>query len=789
MTVDVFGIRHHGPGSARSLVEDLERLAPDCVLIEGPPDADALIPLAAADGMKPPVALLIYDPDEPRDAAFYPFAVFSPEWQAIRFALRTGVPARFIDLSVGAQLAMGRALRAKIAAELAAAEPDEADADPESDAAAAPDAEGADSREAASPDPSPDQSPGGGELELEDVRSDPLGQLARAAGEPDGERWWDRLVESRRSAADVFAAVREAMTAVRTEIPDEDPTTMLREAAMRREIRAAEKAGHERIAVVCGAWHTPALIDRPPVAADDRLLKTLPKPVKTAAAWVPWTYSRLAAESGYGAGIRSPGWYEHLWSGKEPLAVSWMARVARVFRAEDLDISSAHLIEAARLADTLAALRGRAIPSLDELTEAVRSVAAFGSDVPLAVVRDRLVVGRVMGKVPADAPIAPLAADLEREQRRLRLKPEEGKKPIDLDLRKELDLGRSHLLHRLRLIDVPWGSPQRASGGQTGTFHELWTLTWKPEFVVELVAASRYGTTIGDAAAARAIEDAGATDRLAELTEIAEAVLLADLPAAIETVVARIGAVAAVAADVPSLMAALPPLARVSRYGNVRGTDAAAVRVVVDGLVARICVGLGAACASLDDDAAREILPLVEATDAAIGLLDDAGHRSPWLAAIGALAEQGGVHGLVAGRACRILVDGHALDNAEARRRIGQALSRGAEPKVAAAWIDGFLRNSGLVLVHDQDLFGLVDDWLAGLGRDAFETVLPLVRRTTSTFSAPERRAIGERAKQARGAGASSGAVAAGGYDPERGALVLPILATILGLEPVEERP
>src|SRR6476620_10828180 len=124
MTVDVFGIRHHGPGSARSLVEDLERLKPDCVLIEGPPDADGLIPLAAADGMKPPVALLIYDPDAPRDAAFYPFAVFSPEWQAIRYALQTGVPVRFIDLAVGTQLAMGRALRARIEAEAEAGEAD-----------------------------------------------------------------------------------------------------------------------------------------------------------------------------------------------------------------------------------------------------------------------------------------------------------------------------------------------------------------------------------------------------------------------------------------------------------------------------------------------------------------------------------------------------------------------------------------------------------------------------------------------------------------------------------------
>jgi hypothetical protein len=775
VTVSIFGIRHHGPGSARSLVEELDRLAPDCVLIEGPPDANDLIPLAVDPKMRPPVALLVYDPEAPHDAAFDPFAVFSPEWQAILHGLRAGVPVRFIDLSVGHQLALRRArmavAEAEEAEEAAGAEEDDDGLEPPAGLDGAPVSE-------ASAEPAIEAPP------LATFRADPLGELAKAAGDPDGERWWDRLVESRRSAADVFEAIREAMTAVRTELPDEDPLTMLREAAMRREIRVAEKAGHERIAVVCGAWHAPALLDRPPAAHDDRLLRGLPRPVKTAAAWVPWTYSRLAAESGYGAGIVSPGWYEHLWSGREPLGVSWMARVGQVFRSEDLDISSAHLIEAARLADALASMRGRAIPSLDELTDAVRAVAAFGSDVPLAVVRDRLVVGRVMGHVPEDAPIAPLAADLAREQRRLRLKPLEEKTPLDLDLRVETDLGRSHLLHRLRLLGIDWGTPARATRGTTGTFHELWTLAWKPEYVVELIAASRYGTTIAAAAGAKAIDDAAATDRLATLTAIVEAVLLADLPAAIESVVARIGAVAAIAADVPSLMAALPPLARVGRYGNVRGTDAAAVRVVLDGFVARICVGLGMACASLDDDAAAEMLPLLDGTGASVSLLDDAAQRTAWLTALRGLADQDGVHGLIAGRACRMLVDEHALPAAEASARLGRALSRGAEPAAAAAWIDGFLRSSGLVLIHDDALFGLVDDWLAGLAPEAFEAVLPLVRRTTSTFSAPERRSIGERARRRTGARPAGDALEALplAIDPERAALVLPVLATILGL-------
>jgi hypothetical protein len=754
MSVTVFGIRHHGPGSARSLVTSLATLAPDRLLVEGPPEADGLIPIAAHDGMRPPVALLLYDPEATADAAFFPFAVFSPEWQAIRYALEAGIPVTFADLPYGQQLALRRE-RLRVlgeAIERSATAEDEASA---ADAAAA----------------------------LVDVwpamRSDPIGELATAAGEPDGERWWDRLVETRRDPGDVFEAIAEAMAAVRGEIPDEDPETALREAAMRRAIRGAEAEGHQRIAVVCGAWHAPVLADRPPAAHDDRLLRSAPRAVKVSAAWVPWTYGRLAAESGYGAGIESPGWYEHLWSGREPLTVTWLARVARTFRAEDLDISPAHLIEAARLADTLAAMRGRAIPSLDELTDAVRTVVTLGSDVEMAIVRDRLIVGRAMGRVPDDAPIAPLAADLAREQRRLRLRPEEGARTIDLDLRGANDLDRSRLLHRLTILDVPWGVGQRVSG-KAGTFHELWRLAWKPEFVVSLIAMSRYGATIGEAAGRRVVESAEASDRLPELTALVEAALLADLPDAVEAVVGRVGAIAAVASDVPALMGALPPLARVLRYGNVRSTDTGAVAAVVDGFVERIAIGLGHACASLDDDAARAMLPLIDGADGSIALLDDADQLATWRQSLGALRVQSGLHGLVAGRVCRLLLDDRAIDEAEAGRTMQFALSRGAAPAAAAAWVEGFLRDSGMVLIHDDALFAVLDEWLSGLSADAFDPVLPLLRRTVATFPPPERRALGERVK----GGARPGSIQAEGegLDPVRADAVLPILARILGV-------
>src|SRR3712207_2664670 len=126
--VTIFGIRHHGPGSARSLRQALEALQPDCTLVEGPPDAAGVLPLLGHDEMQPPVALLIYRPDEPRLAAFYPFAIFSPELQAIRYGLQRGVPVRFMDLPQAHQLAEPPPLPEFVLVPHAAGEPPAVDA-------------------------------------------------------------------------------------------------------------------------------------------------------------------------------------------------------------------------------------------------------------------------------------------------------------------------------------------------------------------------------------------------------------------------------------------------------------------------------------------------------------------------------------------------------------------------------------------------------------------------------------------------------------------------------------
>ena len=766
--VAVLGIRHHGPGSARSVVAELDRLRPSAVLIEGPADADPLLALAADPGMVPPVALLAYAPDEPRVSAFWPFAVFSPEWQALSWAAAHGVPVRFCDLPAGMVLAGQH--------------------------------EDADSRDPERKEPVPQQegltrdrtvailAEGAGEL-------DPIGQLAAAAGYDDPERWWDDVIEARAESPDpeaaVFTAIGEAMAELRAGRSG-SAVEQRREAHMRQVLRATLKETNGTVAVVCGAWHVPALTaPLPPASRDAALLRGVPKR-KAALAWVPWTHSRLASASGYGAGITSPGWYQHLFSVPDQTIVRWLTRVAGVLRGHDLPVSSAHIIEAVRMAETLAVMRGRPLAGLAEVSEAAKSVMCDGDDLAAAFVTRDLVVGEALGAVPDGAPPVPLDADLRARARALKLKIEPLSRTLALDLRKETDRSRSVLLHRLGVLGIGWGEVTADLVRGTGTFHETWTLRWRPELAVEIIDAAVWGTTVESAATARIVSVASPGAPLADVTRAVEQVLLADLSEALEPVLRALDASAATESDVTRLMTAVPALVRAIRYGDVRGTATGALSAVVDALTVRVCAGLPAAAGGLADDAASTLRASLDGMHAALGLHahgELGGQaRDRWMAALSALDGRRDVHGLVAGRVVRLLADGGALSPREAADRFTAALSVGVQAADKAQWAEGFLSGSGLLLAHDRDLLAILDRWVASLSAQEFLDALPLLRRTFGEFAQPERSSIGRAARQLSGGGSRPRGVGSHGdgwgdadeIDAERAAGALRTVALIL---------
>jgi hypothetical protein len=761
--VHVLGIRHHGPGCARSVLQALTALQPDLILVEGPPDAEPVLPLITHAQMRPPLALLIYAPDNPQHAAYYPLAVFSPEWQALRYGFSQNIPIRLMDLPQAHRFALIEAETQTPLDEIS--DPEEALSPP-------------------TPPPPSDSSP---------YRSDPLHILAKAAGYDDSERWWEHLVEQRQDSTALFAAILEAMTVLRTELdlPELSPLEACREAYMRKTIREAQKDGFERIAVICGAWHAPVLVDLPPAKADNALLKGLPK-LKVEATWVPWTYGRLLFASGYGAGVESPGWYHHLWEQgerhqKRPSSqadattlssIYWLTKVARLLRRKELDVSSANVIEAVRLAEALAALRDFSLPGLTELNEAVQTVLCFGDPLPMQLIQQQLIVGERLGKIPTETPMVPLQQDLLRQQKRLRLKPDATETSLDLDLRKPLDLERSQFFHRLLVLRVPWGKP-RSTGNTKGTFRESWQLQWHPEFALKLIEAGVWGNTIETAATAQNCDRAQIAN-LPALTELIDQSLLAHLPTAMPYLLDRLQTEAAIASDCQHLMGALPPLVNITRYGTVRQFDPGIIIPVVNGLVTRICIGLPLAVASLDDNAAKQFYDQIIQVNGAIGLLQTPDHDKAWQQVLAQLADQQGLHGLLAGRCCRLLFEVGVFQAEATAQRLSLALSRASEPAQAAAWIEGFLAGSGLLLLHNPTLWQVIDTWVTHLHPETFTAILPLLRRTFSTFPAPERRQMGERARDSQTSPQVQ--VEMGLFDRDRADTILPLIAQLIGL-------
>ncbi|MFG2874802.1 DUF5682 family protein [Streptomyces sp. NPDC048337] len=241
----LLGVRHHSPALAAVVPALLDASGAEVVCVELPADFQPWIEHLADPETEAPVALAGTGSDG--SLAFYPFADFSPELAAIRWAHRSGATVVCCDLPLTAP---GRTARPGAPAPGPAAG--------QAPLPGARPAQGADP--AGEPGPGPGPEPRGGSF---------ADALSAAGTGREGDDLWDRAVEVlapgctpeavRRAALGVGWALRADATAV----PARD---LAREAHMREVIAAATAGGH-RVAAVIGAFHAPALASGGPTAA------------------------------------------------------------------------------------------------------------------------------------------------------------------------------------------------------------------------------------------------------------------------------------------------------------------------------------------------------------------------------------------------------------------------------------------------------------------------------------------------------------------------------------------
>ncbi len=476
-----FPVRHHSPLCARMVVELAERMRPDAVLIEGPSDYnDRFDELYLGHHL--PIAIYSYVrlADGSRRGAYYPFCVFSPEWQALQVGRKLGATVRFIDLP-WADVAGDDRLSHRYA-------------------------------------------------DAEMRGGDYIATLCRRLGVDDFDALWDEMFEVESSmGVDEYLRRGHAFCEHLRRLDGEPrKVDVRREAFMAAEIRRAMEEHRGPLLVVTGGFHSSALRG---------LLKrteTTACPPSSAVADVterglaltPYSYERLDGLKGYESGMPNPGFYHQAWEdGSAGLAQTHrrlLARVAKVLRDRGQPISAADLIAAQATARGLAALRGHAAVWRRDLVDGIAA----------ALVKDESVEGRVhplldavhevfrggeRGRLAEGTALPPLVHDLKRRLAENGWEPDNRPREFELDLDAESDRSKSRVLHQVALLGIAGfarlGGTDFARREDLVRCWERWRITWTPDLEATAIESSRYGPTLAEAAAARLLESAARVER------------------------------------------------------------------------------------------------------------------------------------------------------------------------------------------------------------------------------------------------------------------------------------
>jgi hypothetical protein len=716
-------VRHHSPRASAVVASELSRLEPELVLVEGPSDADDLIPVLVDPETRPPVAILGYRTDGASQSVLWPFASYSPELIALAWASARGVAVRFVDVDIGTALAMER--------------------------------EDVSATETPSDTPSDD---GGG---FED-------EIAARLGLRTFEEAWEAWVEAPRHEA---ARFQEAITGYAELIRSrgDRARSRQRDAVMAKHVLAAIEAGvaPSRIAFVAGAAHTAAF-----AAGDVDIARAreLPRPAPSARTVIPFSFPRLSEQLGYGAGNRAPRFYQRVHEAGGDVGratLETLVDLAGFLRLRGFSVSMADTIEAWRLAVALADLRGKPAPGLDEAREAATATYGRGEAGIVEAALDPAAVGHAVGKVATRVGQGPLQAEFWREVKARRLPDRDDPEDIGLNLHDDVQVATSVFLHRLRVAEVPYasffgagrmrnappGDLDQEPGGiaALSRIRESWTAQWTPATDVTLVEKVVLGDRLEDVCTRlldRRLVTARDTGDAADV--LLEAVVTA-CPGTVGRALEACDRFAAVDDDLPSLARACAALSALLSYGSSRRALAG------EREIAALCVHTFDRALLRLPNAAAVDGDALTAVKRALRALHEVAHAQPrvdrdaWLAAARATAASFDVHPSAAGMATGLLYLAQALSDDDVATTMSLRLSAGNEPAAAAAFLAGFLEVNALVLVKSRPVVAALDAYLNAIPPEGFADLLPTLRRAFADLGATERRYLLENVVSIRG--------------------------------------
>ena len=494
-----FPIRHHSPICSYHLLKLIDEYKPDCILVEGPQNADRLIPVLTDENTVLPIAFYYYYKDSRRLVSeegddykcYYPFLNASPEYNALLKARQLNIDCGFIDLPYGEILihtAEDKGIRK--------------------------------------------------EREIQSYNDDYYlseNNFFKAICEKTGARnfdeFWERYFETDslyQSTKDFIAKMYTDCYLIRENTPEEEMTKdgcVVREQFMAENILKAAES-HSKVLVVTGGFHTPGLYNL--VSGKSKIKKVkLHNFSEDNQNVYAMAYSFEAADAlnGYASGMQNPGFYDTVWQGlseclennEEPngvydnVVMDTLLKCAKQSNKANLLITMSDISSAVTMYDGLARIRDKKCPGLYELYDCVQSCFIKGevnasSDLPLRFLSS-IATGKEIGKLCDTAEKIPLMKNFEELSRKYRLKVTdiiEQKTELDI-FSKPAHIEISRFFYRMNFLKT--GFAKRLKGADIinnvdrSRIREVWSYKRTVQTDSALIDYSAYGGTIEEVCA------------------------------------------------------------------------------------------------------------------------------------------------------------------------------------------------------------------------------------------------------------------------------------------------
>ena len=530
-------VRHHSPACSYHVRKVIETYRPSVVLIEGPENANELIPVMVHRDTQAPFAVYYsyYDKtgqlseEKEHYKCYYPFLDYSPELAALRTADELGICASFMDLSYGNILAAseeGMGLRKK--------------------------------------------------EEKNNYNDDHLlsrnafvKRLCEKANLRSFDEFWEKYFEIGGIYKDSDAWFSDLLlycSQVRENTPEDvirDEGSLAREAHMsetilqtaagnffktefasgvKEKLSEIQKSSDAplRILAVTGGFHTPALSVRLRENSDPILTdsdgktsclsadmysapdkKKTPKKIKSQEQNVylmPYSMEAADALNGYASGMPYPAFYQKVWERFSEdtdncyrlTVLDFLVGCGKEVRRKEGSLSTYDEICAVQMADGLSSLRGKAQPGAYELFDAVLSSYVKGeytiaTDTPMQILRKNM-TGNAIGKLCDQAMVPPIVQDFEAQCRQFSLKTGstlETEATLSL-FSSDRHRRESCFFHRMLFLNTCYArrvkGPNLQQQKDRNLIREIWRYKWNTQVNAALIDVSVYGATIEEAA-------------------------------------------------------------------------------------------------------------------------------------------------------------------------------------------------------------------------------------------------------------------------------------------------